>query len=694
MSDEIFEGHVLVVGLPKDVATDKVPALTKVSQNRFRDHAKKNNLEYNDAKTPLIIPSNGAFGVIPTESSFDAEQFSSQFSKVQLDKKHTLRSAPLVKSVRLAKGSEEAEIAAELKSIKSEVESFDRSDTRDWIKDEGQREMFLVRAGKDLTISYFENATNEPILVSDGETARDEKKKKMLGSEADPVWTHGEAVWSPLGSYLCTQHTPGYRLWAGPTFRPVMRLGHRNVTNILFSPDEQYAVSYNGSRDPTCPFALCVFLVCTGDLLKAMPPPAAGPNGDGSWPLVQWSHNSKYLATTSGKRIVIYEMPEMKEIGLTDAVFADSQFAWQPNHKLDDPAVMAVWSPAHNSDSPCRLTVLQVPSLKALTSKNLFAENGQGKIYWHPTGDYVALVSRVTRRLTGKKKVSQTQVEIIGMRDKSLPVDNICSAEDVVNFFWSPAKDRFAILTVNRQFRFYTLNQRGCELAATKDMGPEINCLKWSPLGSHVVFASVSTADGSGTLVFAQCVENEAQKTYNIDVIHKDEIGKLTDVSWDPSGRFILTSVTTPMGSATSYRTAGVTCYVVWSFQGRALYREDRENMHAVSWRPHPPSMLTNAKREEIKLHMKDYSKKLDAIDNAKRMQRKAELQSKRDAIAGEFQGHVQAVDNWYKQHRLYTEWQEAIAAVEAVRPMEEIVVETEEVISVTTKPTGIGARA
>eukprot|EP01053_Blabericola_migrator_P008521 Blabericola_migrator_1__8520@NODE_444_length_8414_cov_167_650533_g92_i1_p1_GENE_NODE_444_length_8414_cov_167_650533_g92_i1NODE_444_length_8414_cov_167_650533_g92_i1_p1_ORF_typecomplete_len718_score129_73eIF2A/PF08662_11/0_00091eIF2A/PF08662_11/11eIF2A/PF08662_11/7_8e35ANAPC4_WD40/PF12894_7/3e02ANAPC4_WD40/PF12894_7/67ANAPC4_WD40/PF12894_7/1_8ANAPC4_WD40/PF12894_7/2e03ANAPC4_WD40/PF12894_7/0_0027ANAPC4_WD40/PF12894_7/49ANAPC4_WD40/PF12894_7/3_5e03WD40/PF00400_32/2e02WD40/PF00400_32/2_8WD40/PF0040 len=694
MAREGLEHEVLILGLPQNVDQERVSKLQAVCQNRFRDHAEKLDLEYDAQKTPLIIPYAGSIGVVRTDSVVAAEAFAQNFAKVLLDKKHTLRAIPMTKAIQYVKMAEDAEVAAETKALKrlADAELIDRTDARDWLKDEGQREMFLMRAGKDLQIFFFDSAINEPVLQCDGESAREEKKRRIGGDGADLAWTNGEAVWSPQGSYLCTQHTQGYRLWLGPKFKAYARLPHRNVTDILFSPNEEYVVSYNGSTDPDCSFAVCVFSVVTGSVIKSFPPSAEGPNGDGAWPLVAWSHDSKYLATTTGKHIVVFEMETLKELSLTELIPASSQFAWQPNKNPDEAAVLAVWSPAPNLDNPCRLTVLQVPTKKVLTSKNLFAENGHGQIYWHPQGDYVALVSKVSRRLIGKKKVTQTQIEVIRMREKSLPVDSITSPHDILNFFWVPNKDRFAVLMKNKELWFFALNHRGCEHACTIDVGSEINLVKWSPQGTHLVMAGVSTIDGSGNLHFAQCIENEANKSYKVEIMERDEVPRLTDISWDPSGRFVLSSVTAPIGSETSYRTAGLSCYVIWSFQGRPLYRENREGIHIVSWRPHPPKYLTEKEKEEIRLHMKEYSKQLDAVDNVKKSQRRAEMQAKRDAIAGQFQERIKAVNEWFKAQPQYKEWQEA--ATEHAPPVEEVVVENEEVLSVVTRPTGIGARA
>lgn len=52
-------------------------------------------------------------------------------------------------------------------------------------------------------------------------------------------WTESLIMWSPLGTYLATLHKQGVVLWGGPNFTNVLKLSHRNVQFVDFSPCEQ-----------------------------------------------------------------------------------------------------------------------------------------------------------------------------------------------------------------------------------------------------------------------------------------------------------------------------------------------------------------------------------------------------------------------------------------------------------------------
>merc|ERR1711972_66015 len=77
--------------------------------------------------------------------------------------------------------------------------------------------------------------------------------------------------------------------------------------------------------------------------------------------------------------------------------------------------------------------------------------------------------------------------------------------------------------------------------------------------------------------------------------------------------------------------------YAIWTFQGRVLYRQQKEKLYHVAWRPHPPSLLPTKKQKDIRKNIKQFSKKYDAMDEqAKESARQAfrrEREEKTDAF-------------------------------------------------------------
>jgi len=65
--------------------------------------------------------------------------------------------------------------------------------------------------------------------------------------------------------------------------------------------------------------------------------------------------------------------------------------------------------------------------------------------------------------------------------------------------------------------------------------------------------------------------------------------------------------------------------YALWTFQGRQLLKVQKEKLFGITWRPHPPSMLSEEQQRHIRKNIKQFSKKYDAIDEqAKESARKA----------------------------------------------------------------------
>merc|ERR1711988_1922510 len=94
----------------------------------------------------------------------------------------------------------------------------------------------------------------------------------------------------------------------------------------------------------------------------------------------------------------------------------------------------------------------------------------------------------------------------------------------------------------------------------------------------------------------------------------------LTDVQWDPSSRYVITAVVQPMkDQAGGFKYQMEAGYSIWTFQGRSLYRCQKEKLWQVFWRPHPPSGLSDEQQLSIRKNLKAYSKRYDSIDRQQR---------------------------------------------------------------------------
>lgn len=68
-----------------------------------------------------------------------------------------------------------------------------------------------------------------------------------------------------------------------------------------------------------------------------------------------------------------------------------------------------------------------------------------------------------------------------------------------------------------------------------------------------------------------------------------------TDVEWDPTGRYVVTSV-----SYWGHKMENA--YWIWNFQGRLIHKQVLDKFCQFSWRPRPPSLLSE---EHIKVSVR-----------------------------------------------------------------------------------------
>jgi len=282
-------------------------------------------------------------------------------------------------------------------------------------------------------------------------------------------------------------------------------------------------------------------------------------------------------------------------------------FEWSPKDN-----VLAVWT-LEKDNNPARLTLVEIPSRKEIASRS--RTQCEAEMHWHSEGDYLCLL---VNKLSKTKKRLSTNLEIFRIRDKSIPVDIVTVGEEVRGFFWETRGNRFAILTADEaghkpKLLIFQLGREKCQELCCFDLPSNgFNRVVWAPEGQYFVVAGMHSANGatgSGDLLFAGLTADN-----KLEILHKDEHYMLTNVEWDPSSRYVITAVTQPMANDT-FRYSMEAGYAIWTFQGRVLYRQQKEKLYSVAWRPHPPSLLPANRQKDIRKNIKTFSRKYDAMD-------------------------------------------------------------------------------
>ncbi|OIT24790.1 eukaryotic translation initiation factor 3 subunit b [Nicotiana attenuata] len=442
--------------------------------------------------------------------------------------------------------------------------------------------------------------------------------------------TESFVQWSPPETYLATVHRQGAAIWGGATtFNRLMRYAHPHVKLIDFSPGERYLVTYS-SHEPSNPrdthrVVLNIFDVRTGKVMR------------------DFKGSADEFA-----------------VGGTGGVTG-----WSPA----DP-ILALFVP-ECGNQPARVSLVQIPSKEELRQKNLFSVS-DCKMYWQSNGDYLAVK---VDRYTKTKKSTYTGFELFRIKERDIPIEVLeldNKNDKIIAFAWEPKGHRFAVIHGDNprpDISFYSVRSgtntgRVSKLTTLK--GKQANALYWSPGGRFLILAGLKGFNGQ--LEFFDVDE--------LETMASAEHFMATDVEWDPTGRYVATSVTSVHEMENGFN--------IWSFNGKLLYRILKDHFFQYLWRPRPPSFLSKEKEEEIAKNLKRYSKKYEAEDQDVSLQLSEQDREKRKKLKEEWEAWI---NEWKRLHEEEKMEREKLRDGEASDEEEEYEakeVEVEEIINVT----------
>ncbi|XP_058950716.2 eukaryotic translation initiation factor 3 subunit B-like [Pocillopora verrucosa] len=479
---------------------------------------------------------------------------------------------------------------------------------RSWLLDQDCNDQYsLIHGGGD-KVAIMWNTQQEPIL-----------SKERLN------WTETYVRWSPKGTYLATLHHQGIALWGGEEFKRLMRFSHPGVQLIDFSPCERYLVTFSPLVDnPDDPQAIIIWDIRTGTKKRGFI------CGDQSqWPVFRWSAQGKFFGRLGEDSISIYETPsfgllEKKSLKIQGV----REFAWSPTDE-----VIAFWVP-ENKDTPARVTLMEIPSRKEIRVKNLFNVS-ECKMYWQQKGDYLGVK---VDRYTKSKKGLYYNLELFRVRERQIPVDVVEMKEAVTAFSWEPGGSKFAIIhgeSPRISASFYNMEKQGSvSLLKTFDK-KQVNSIFWSPNGQFCILAGLRNMNGV----------LEFYDTSDVVCMNQAEHFMATDVEWDPTGRYVATSV-----SWWAHKVDNG--YYIWSFQGKLLQRHALDQFCQLLWRPRPPSLLSEDDMKNIKKDIKKFQRMFEIKDRMSQSRASKELIERRRRKMKDFQGYRQKKNNEFAQQK------------------------------------------
>jgi translation initiation factor 3 subunit B len=652
-----FDTFVVIDGLP-EVTEDQKPKLAKFLLKKLNQVGK---VREDQVHMPMGEDGKSLrFAFVEFASAAEAQAAIRQLDQSPLDKKHTLRVNKLTDIERFGR---EGRIDENYKP--PQIEEFQQREHLRWFLNDPTgrgRDQFAMCRGDNVGV-YWNNAREQPENIVDR-----------------LHWTDSFIQWSPLGTYLTSIHQQGVQLWGGASWNRVQRFPHPHVHMIAFSPQENFLVTWS-ARPIAIPDEghpalsidddgknFVIWEIDSGKPIRSfqnldLPAEEGKPQRKQPWPVFKWSADDKYVARLAqGQSISVYQTPSMHLLDKTSIkIEGVMDFDWAPSTPKRDgikgyEQLFCYWTPEIGS-SPAKVGLMSIPSKEVIRSLNLFSVS-DAKLHWQSESAYLCV--KVDRHSKSKKSQATT-LEIFRVKEKGVPVEVVDTIKDtVINFAWEPKGDRFVIITTTEPPGPTAVAPKTSVsfFCPEKNKGPTTgnfkhlrtlekknsNAIYWSPKGRFVVIATIHSQQNSDLDFFdvdfeGEKPESDKDLTANLQLMNTADHYGVTDVEWDPSGRYVASW-------ASFWRHQMENGYHVYDFRGEQLREEHIEKFKQWTWRPRPPSLLTKEEQKQVRKNLRQYSVQFEQED--------ADLFASADQAVVE--ARRQMLDEWY-------EWREEIEA-------------------------------
>jgi len=223
--------------------------------------------------------------------------------------------------------------------------------------------------------------------------------------------------------------------------------------------------------------------------------------------------------------------------------------------------------------------------------------------------------------------------------------------DTVLDFSWEPRGERFAIvssndpnvgntgpgITIKTDVSFYQLDRQKGDFKLLRTLGNRTtNVIRWAPRGRFVVLATMGSSSKSELefwdLDFLQDDSSRKETEWGSGIQHLGTADHyaVTDVEWDPSGRYVATS-------ASSWTHTLENGYAIWNFRADEIEKHIIDRFKQILWRPRPRTLLSKEEQRQIRKNLRDYGRQFEEDDLAEASSVSAELIAHRKRLVDEW---------------------------------------------------------
>eukprot|EP00825_Cyclidium_porcatum_P018950 TRINITY_DN2156_c0_g1_i2.p1 TRINITY_DN2156_c0_g1~~TRINITY_DN2156_c0_g1_i2.p1 ORF type:complete len:517 (+),score=106.57 TRINITY_DN2156_c0_g1_i2:179-1729(+) len=460
---------------------------------------------------------------------------------------------------------------------------------------------------------------------------------------------------------MCIRDRYQRRVHGGPKLEKMNFFSQPKVQKVIFSPNEDYVLSYNGSVHLSGSSQnFIVWNVLTASKIRTWKS-----NKFDDATTFQWNFDGQYLAQVSDHQVCVYEMPECKyalnkNTNNREPIFMPNvqKICWNSRNNLlccaayegDLRQLDQKLDPTKTS----KISFFDIPNFTEMKWKSINIQVTQMDLYCSEKG---AWFSAVLKCRTNQKKSIQIQVANLKKRDV-VEVITQEFTDKIKSVQFDQMSGRFAVIAQvqkkksekdkeSKQIsyliaKFYQIlegTEDGNKNSLTlKQVGQyddiQSSNFSWAKYGNFFVVANTEPGPNNGIIQFGALTKQGNNHQFTVQVYRTLKYAYLTDVSWDDAGRYFLASSLIKNDNKNQPNS-----YEIYDAKSEFIFKDSYSNIgfKNVQFRPRPKVLIDAKEEQKIQDNQKEYHKKYEKADYEYLHKVEIEAQQKKDSMKKQF---------------------------------------------------------